>query len=1178
MTRSGSQAERLRAFLRQASEVARNEPLDSETWSRLRIMALEQGLPEGSWEDQVRSEYGTEPDVTWIDPAPMDVGIEFKPAKPPQRASRRPPLPPPPPTDSVPLPPPPPPDVVFNEIHPLDLNADEIQFVYAESQTLAEDDFLPGPPARRAANDPSSGADTDDAPVESKPPRKKRRPKESFERYANKAMSLMSTPVLTRKKEEKLVAEGCDKLSLSKTLARWIIHDVAAQRGIPVLSLQEAESQGGGNAEESARLEAFMERVAPILAEQRGVNARSRMLMEAVSQELGLSHDEFEKSMELLQGGGEPQEGHEVCKNQIELRETDFREFLDETLPNLPRGIVTAVQERELSDAGVDRFGVAESRASQLIRESCSDLNLRYISSEQATQHIAELIDEKLAAASWLSTDVGDRIVAEGEQWGLTDTEVIALMETAIEVHRRQKKKSRQIATAALAASLLLVFAAIGAGAWVAWQYQENPAEKEIANQGDSDSEPTASTDGSSEPNPESKIAEDSDWLDRDLTLAITSARVGWSETRPHLSQLHDGVTLERDEAYQALFRLGEAEESKSRRELLIDILAGAYALEPNEANAMRMIERFAVSLRHEAPFEDRRVEQMFWILQVAVAAITREGTPESRRGSMARLLSDVLGTVIDPSGLALDLNKQCASALCRQLYRKLGKAVTLPPEKFAQAMSALASVAHMHLDESEFERLEVQLLTDAIRGSSSRWEELAPQLRRRAASDNSNTILTLVELLERSENDELKQFLGRLFESRSDLVRTSVTTDSVADEVRKNLGVPRETTFDDRWIQFDRLSQEALDGVVATEQPAEILRQAVRLAHSASAGRSLALRELGTASFDKLLSDGAPKIDTIGAGVSGGRGRRRASGSPSPMMSFGSPDFKQRLEQLFRSLRGTSRVTARIGYLRLIAETGKRIDQLSPSYCYQLGEYLASPKQRLEHQEMMDLVPEFRRWKHLRLALADEVVDSSAKDPQLNEVVTTIAQQSFPQTDVNDWKRAVRRSLLKSVIAQTSSGGASEIRDLSVIDRAAKVLRNIYAERARVMGAPSDQADAAESPPQALNLVIDRIAARLSGKRQTPKVKSLLAALPHERAAVDYAADNELSRVAMLQRLALRMITLEALQQRSERSDAIERNLDELAGFDSSAKSVLDQILEAERRTVKLWRIVNEP
>ena len=1190
MSRPSSQAERLQAFLHQAARVAQNEPLDPETWAKLRIVALEQGLPDGTWEDQVKAgiglgEVGQEPtgqpyagqDVTWLEPSPpIDEGIEFTSApKPPHRPSRRPPLPPPPPRETTsPSPPPPPPDSSFNEIQPLDLNAEDIQFVEAapvENERAAHQP--PPPPGGYADATPTDLDEVKSAGAKSKPPRKKRKPAESFESYVNKALSLMSTPVLTRKKEEKLATEGRGKLALSDTLARWIIHDVAAQRGVPVLSLQEAEEEGTDQAQESARLESFLERVAPILAEQRGVNARSRMLMEAVSQEMGLSRREFEKSMELLQGGGKAQASHEIGKEQVDLREADYREFLNTTLPKMPRGIVTATQERDLSAAGVDRFGVAASRASQLIRDACGELDLRYISPEQATQHIADLIDEKLASSSWLSTTVSQRIVAEGEQWGLMEDQVLNLIGAAQEVQRRQTRKSRQVAIAAMGAVAVLVFAVIGGGAWIAWQSGDKLDRQELASGETPRPSQALSTDGIE--NPATPEAPDPGWL-RDLELSISSARIVWADARPHLTKMHDGVSLERDEAYQSLIRLGEEENRANRRDLLTDILAGAYALDPVEANATRMRERFAASLRGEAPFEDQRVEQLFWVLEVAVAAMTRNDSPESRSASLARLLSDVLGTVVDPNASAVDLESQCASALCRQLYRKLGKAVTLPPKKFARAMDALANVAHRHLDENEFERLEVQLLTDAIQGSASRWEELEPQLRRRAASDNSNTILKLVELLERSGDNELKDFLGLLFEGRSDLVRTPVTTDTVADEVRKNLGVPRETTYDDRWIQFDRLSQDALDNADESKQPATVLRQTVQLAHAASAGRSLAHHELAASSFDELISDGAPKIETIGSGVSGGR--RPARTTPPPTMRFGAPGVKNRLDQIFQSLRGSSRIPSRLNFLRLLASTAASIEQLSPTYCYQLGEYLASPKQRLEHQQMMEFVPQFRRWKHLRLALADEVLAASAKDPQLDEVVSSVAQQSFPQTDVDDWKRAVRRSLLKSVIAQTSSGGAAEIRDLSAIDRAAKVLKNIYAERARVLGAPADQADSATSASQALGLIVERLAHRLSGKRQTPDVKAILSRLPHERAALDFAADNDLVRLVMLQRLAIRLITLEVMQQREDRIAAIQDNLQQLVAYDHSATNVLEQLREGESRMVKLWRIVNEP
>ena len=110
-----------------------------------------------------------------------------------------------------------------------------------------------------------------------------------------------------------------------------------------------------------------------------------------------------------------PQDTNEAGGEQIELRTQGYREFLASALPKLPKGIVTAAQQDDLVETGVELHGVPEDAARATIRDVCNELGIRYITLEQARQHIAELVDDKLATASWLPNDVRDRIVAEAE-------------------------------------------------------------------------------------------------------------------------------------------------------------------------------------------------------------------------------------------------------------------------------------------------------------------------------------------------------------------------------------------------------------------------------------------------------------------------------------------------------------------------------------------------------------------------------------------------------------------------------------------------------------------------------------------------------------------------------------------------------------------------------------------
>lgn len=1241
MPPTGSHDDRLQSFLEQAALVALNEPaIDLETWGKLRVLALEQGLPDGTWEAELQRLVGD--GVVWLD-APVETlsDVQFtspvrSSAKPPPLPSRRgkPTPPPPPDLPAAPTPPPPPNDLAADDLAADDLAAndlvdsaepspaaagqlEEIHFFDAsptahppvtssgEHQTAPTPPAPPPLPNASAGSSPRSSDNSPDdpseqpimatsaapqpptppepptwigdesssvsTPVRVAPPKPKRPPRERFESYLNKAFAAMSTPVITRKKEAKLIAEGCEKLGLAEPYAQWIIFEQAAEHGVPVLSQSQEDGRETTEEEDeqlSSRMEAFLQRVPSILAEQRGINARSRMLMEAVAQELGLTNDQFELAMTSLQTGQD--KSHvDADEEQLALREAGFREYLNESFGQLPHGILTALQEAAFLEDGVLRHGLEEERARRLIREACGPNNVRYISVEQARQHVAELIDEKLAANTWIASEVRTRILSEGEQWGVSEEECAELIAAAIEVNRRQKTKSRNVSTIAMAAAFLLVVAGVGVAAWLVYTGEQGAS---LAAGDDEVGEGLiAATDVGGADLTESD--EDS-WLDRDMNLALTSARIGWEDARPHLEQIREGVALERNEAYRRLAKIAFGENVASgQRDTLVNIFGGAYAREPYEPNADAIREIVDQTLHIENPFEPGRIEEMLWSLQVASAAIANPSSPPARRDAMTRLFGDTLGVVVESDQTASQIEANATSALLRQLYRKLGKAVTLPTDQLTAAMTKLGSLARRHLEDAEYERLEVQLLVDAIRGSEPRWSSLSRQLRRRAASKDTNTILRLVELLERSSDEELRRFLAVIFAGRSDLVKVPVSVDTVADEIRSNLGVPRETTFADRWVDFELLSQEALDFDDGGDEPAQLMRQTVRHAHAALAGQALAMQDLGESLFDELIKDGAPKIETLTAGA-GSAVRRRPAGAEAYNLAGAR---NERLEQLMRTLNVSSRIESRVRTLSLFAQTAPTIDQLSPTHSYNLAAYLASPKQMLEHQAMMEVVPTFRHWTHLKIAMADQVRNASAKDPQLNELVQSLAEERFPQTDTDAWKRAARRSLLRPVLSQSSTASAV-VDDSSAVDRAGTWLKNLYADRAKLLGAPSDQAAAVENAPAAVRLVIDRLAARLAAGKTNAEIDALLESIPYRLEAYRYVADNELTRFVLLQRLAGELTVVQAVQEHPTRGEAIRERWDELKQYDRTAENLLDQLREGERTMVKIWRIINQP
>lgn len=109
--------------------------------------------------------------------------------------------------------------------------------------------------------------------------------------------------------ERKFIKHGTSVLGLAKTFARHLVHEEAAEKNLRFESDRidvdpETDSQAGvadGDALCDTNVKLFLERSVPILSLHRGINAKSRVLLNALATELGLSDEQVEQAIAATQ-------------------------------------------------------------------------------------------------------------------------------------------------------------------------------------------------------------------------------------------------------------------------------------------------------------------------------------------------------------------------------------------------------------------------------------------------------------------------------------------------------------------------------------------------------------------------------------------------------------------------------------------------------------------------------------------------------------------------------------------------------------------------------------------------------------------------------------------------------------------------------------------------------------
>jgi hypothetical protein len=90
-----------------------------------------------------------------------------------------------------------------------------------------------------------------------------------------------------------------------------------------------------------------------------------------------------------------------------------------------------------------------------------------------------------------------------------------------------------------------------------------------------------------------------------------------------------------------------------------------------------------------------------------------------------------------------------------------------------------------------------------------------------------------------------------------------------------------------------------------------------------------------------------------------------------------------------------------------------------------------------------------------------------------------------------------------------------------------------------------------------------------------TEEDRRFVSNIPHVLAAAEYLADNDLRRLALLERVWLRMVVLEIGRRRSDRAADAKTLVDQLGKDDGEAPDVLHQLRASETALAHAWLLL---
>lgn len=896
-----------------------------------------------------------------------------------------------------------------------------------------------------------------------------------------------------------------------------------------------------------SQIAAFRQKAGPILAEQRGLTPGALARLGEIGRDMGLVDDQVQDAIRALHAGPAKPKDPAVEK---------FRNRLLKDL-SAKKTIIGPEIEARIVAGGIQKYQLTESAILETLAEVAAELGLRRITGNEATAHFVEMVDAAIGDKTWLNRQSWDRLRAASEKWGLTFEDADQLVEQKLDANRRSSFRGKifgWVATygsiGAVACVLIVLFVLI------------SRPKKELVTEGPDGSLGTTTGTGETKPPPAKGPPE---WWGYELAIIASEARREIQGFPAVYSQLVREPSAERGSGYAALVQLGaKISPASSQRTRVEELLVGFHAREPDDKAAEELRTALVALIpQNTTPLstDDSLFERAFWGVGVLRQLVQASVVHPNRPAAAAAALSSALGIPLTPEAKEGDLAAKSETALSQVLFQHLVRSAPHHPASAPVLHKFLAEHGRLPSAVEEREPLEASYLAALLPASVANWRDHQELITKLARSKNPLVTLKMADLLVKVSDRSLQSLLAEeLVRQTGAKPRTSDPKD-VARSVRQALGaagVSSAQSQEDRW---DVLRLEA-DGALRATTPAaanhaELLKESVELARLATLAAALSQGESGVPVFDELLAPKKPTEPEEKEAFE--EATRPAVAKPRPLANR----EKQQVEQMLATLRAYHEhpPVQRTGSLRALAQAAPSIPELSYDQAAVVARYLLAEKSHDEQQAIQTLLPNFKSWRQLRLAVADQVEDSTLSGGDLQDLVNgLLSGGAFVGSE------SLRRALLLSVQQELGSGKQTG-GNTSAVQQPAEQLAEHYRTRARLAGFNSSELTGAESPGQVLELLV-KVMTKFGVEKKSPQGE---AGIAEQVEVARFLGTSDLRKTVLLQRLVLRAAVERITATRPRQAEAAALILSSLETADAKAENLLVQLYQGEAATLKL-------
>lgn len=917
----------------------------------------------------------------------------------------------------------------------------------------------------------------------------------------------------------------------------------------------------------------FLDAAASAMAEERGLTARCRVKLESLAREMGMSAAELDETLNQL--GSAPET--EPDDPALARRKSKYRHYVEKQMDKLPRGVLTESIRLRIEEAGAYQFKLDEASAAATLRDAVRELKVHTISRQDASGSVAQMT-RSLARDGWLPPSEMERVQSAGIELGLSHDEVADVVRETLASDYHAGRRWR---LAGMIGGAAIAGIAVACGLFFAWNYlvaetrPDPPAPAESVATDDPPTKPRPE-----EPRPKAvPLPAEPDWWDVDLTLAATQLRLktgGNPAVQAALGQIRAAEADERRAGYQTLLTaLARAKADRTLQGIARDLLRSLVALEPDDPAATGVLSASISAAMDplENPSDANHVLRSFWWGDLIGDLLHGDRLEAGRQAELLALANDAFGLDLTEADSRIAIRRAVRGALARKFYVALAEQAAAEEQPDESVLLGLLREQSLGvLSPEERLRLEARWLEARLRRDPAGWADERELIQQVVAAGDVDQLRQMLALFERTEHDELRQFLRAQLALRTGVA--AIDEDAWLKAARERLGLPAISAETARRQRWERLSSQASGALRASsvgrgaDSPREQVRRLVGLVQGSTTAAAFAQGDGSLTVFEEWLSKEPPKFEPTSSA---------ATPTPKPAIRGEEGTYLKRLTQQLRSYRRLSAAARSSAFRRaagLLQDT-RDIDDETASV---LARYLLAAKGESEQGEIALSFRPVLALPRVRLALADGIQDARLAQHLLAELAKRALGRPIEPDADQRWRGQVARELIESaatVLEARSGGRTVQVGgDAAQFEAGAAALVEAYRQQALLAGVDSATAGKATSPAQLLELLLRAEVESAS----SPELANFRRDLRPRLEAMRYVAGGPLREAVLMQGLLLEARGLTFAAESPERADEAARIISETFAAREGSSSALEQWRLGEEGALRLWLLQVRP